>query len=328
MVFGGRRPEGLALDPRVAVVDLPDLPDAGEGSVHLGSDPVLAERSRSLSALLSSEPPDAVLVDYLPLGLGGELMEALVAARGSATRFAWGVPYPGVPRPRPRNPRVREALGRYDVAVAYSSPGWMDPFATYEEYGLPSRREWAGVVVPPALPRVSSEVPVVVGLAGAGLGAASLFSALLSCAAPLAASGRLRLRLVAGVFHEASALVAHARSLPGVEVLERGGAEETTRDAAVVVARCGYMTAYSVARLPAPVVFVPWPSADPRFTEQYDRAKALATLPGIRWVDEVAPGFEASLGAALEASLSEGCAQRVLPFSTEGARETARLLLS
>jgi predicted glycosyltransferase len=143
----------------------------------------------------------------------------------------------------------------------------------------------------------------------------------------MAATGRLRLRLIAGVYHEAGEAVERARDMPGVELLERGGAEECTRDAAVVVGRCGYNTAFSLANTDLPLIFIPWPSPDPAYTEQFDRARALATLPGIWWLDERESDAAEKLAQALEKALKRGRVPRELPFTTGGAEAAARLLV-
>jgi predicted glycosyltransferase len=305
-----------------------ELPDLGNS---LTDTRLIARRATLIKEHIDAHKPDRVLVDYLPLGLGAELVEALTGSHPPCL-FCWGMPYPGISKTAPRNPRIRKALARYRVAFVYTCPGWLDPVDSYREYGLPECIHHVGVVVPePLSPGPAAgreEAPLIVGLAGAGVGAEAIFRLLLEAVAPLACQGKARLRLVAGLYHEAADLVAQAQGLPGVEVLTEGGAEECARDASVVVARCGYNTAFSLANTELPLIFCPWPSPDPAYTEQFDRARALATLPGIWWIDERSPLAAAELGKTLELALARGRRPRQLPFATEGAARTAELLLS
>ncbi|MBI4858869.1 MAG: hypothetical protein HY815_01140, partial [Candidatus Riflebacteria bacterium] len=280
LVFGGARPPGFEPQDGVRVLALPEsrcldgVPDPA----------VLADRSRLIREAMREA--DACVVDYHPLGLNGELLDTLECAAQERwpVRFYWGIPYPGKPGPPPRNPRVRRALERYDCALGYSDAGWLDPFESHQS--LPANRVHVGVVAP--LPPSCRPVrpPVVVGLAGAGIGARPVYEIMLRAAAPLARDGRLGLRFVAGQFREGTPCLDEARRQPGVEVLGHGSAEGNIVDASAVVSRAGYNTAYLLAQTDLPLMFIPYCSPDPRYTEQYDRARRLSTLPGIRWVDE------------------------------------------
>ena len=314
------------MDAAVKVLDLPDWD--GEVSFSPSSDSarILARRKLEIRQILAELNPDRVLVDYLPLGLGGELMDALLDEQ-TTTRFVWGVPYPGREKKAPRNPRVRRALQRYSQALIYTSPNWLDPYDTYKDYVFPEKVEHVGVVVPEPCPWESGgEPPLVVGLAGAGIGAPGLFELISEAALGLVEQEKIRLRVVAGVFHQKGDAVERLRKHPLVELWEKGGAEEATRDADVVLSRCGYNTAFSLVRTPLPVAFVPWASPDPAYTEQFDRAKALATLPGVWWLDERDPQAVETLKEILTKALDRGPLERTLPFQVEGARRAAQVL--
>lgn len=321
LIFGGRRPPDLTVDPRIQVVDLPDAADS------LTDAQGIAHRAGLIRAEIERLRPDKVLVDYLPLGLGGELMESLLEGP-AVTEFIWGMPYPGQIKNAPRNPRIRKALARYGTALVYTSDDFLDPVESYAAYGVPAKVHRVGVVVPPPLPAVATTVPLVVGLAGAGVGAEAVINLLLEAAGPLLDSGRLRLRLVAGLYHSAAEAVERAKDRPNVEVLERGGAEVCTQDATVVFARCGYNTAFSMANTDLPVIFLPWPSPDPAYTEQFDRADALSELDGIWSVDERSESAVEDLSRTLSQALERGRRERVLPFETLGAERAADVLLS
>jgi predicted glycosyltransferase len=327
VVFGGRRPPGLAIDPRLEVLSLPEWD--GELSLFPGSESgrVLLQRKSGIKQLLRERQPDRVLVDYLPLGLGGELMDSLLDD-STSTEFVWGVPYPGREKKAPKNPRVRKALGRYSKALIYTTKGWLDPYETYRDYVFPKQVDHVGVVVPPREPLESSgEPPLVVGLAGAGIGAPGLFELMSEAALALVEQGRVRLRLVAGIYHQDAIVIERLREHPQVELWDAGSAEEATRDARVVISRCGYNTAFSLACSPLPVIFVPWASPDPAYTEQFDRAQALAELPGLWWLDERESTSADTMRLYLEEALELGPIERELPFEVEGARRAAEALM-
>lgn len=319
LLFGGRRPPGLVLDPRFSVLDLPEADDR-DAQTSDARGPIIRQAIDELK-------PDRVLVDYMALGLGAELMEALLHCSPSI-EFVWGMPYPGGKRGAPRNPRLRKAIARYAMALVYTDGGFLDPVETFEAYGVPDRLHRVGVVTNTPVVTEPTDPPLVVGLAGSGLGADVVISLLLQVAAPLAQAGKICLRLVAGVYHDSAEEIAKARALPWVEVLESGSAEASSQDATVVVARCGYNSAFAVANTDLSVVFIPRPNPDPAYTEQTDRAKALAELDGIWWVDEQDPEAAGALSLALIQALKRGRKPRSLPFTTDGARNAARILMS
>lgn len=319
LLFGGRRPPGLVLDPRFSVLDLPEAEDR-DSQTSDARGPIIRQAIDDLN-------PDRVVVDYMALGLGAELMEALLHC-SPGIEFVWGMPYPGGKRGAPRNPRLRKAIARYSMALVYTDGGFLDPVETFEAYGVPERLYRVGVVTDSPVVTEPSDPPLVVGLAGSGLGADMIVNLLLQTAAPLAQSGQIRLRLVAGVYHNSSEEIARAKAMPWVEVLESGGAEASSKDATVVVSRCGYNSAFAMANTDLSVIFIPRPNADPAYTEQTDRARALAELDGIWWVDEQDESSADILSRTLIQALEGGRAPRTLPFTTNGARKAAEILMS
>ncbi|GMU55912.1 MAG: hypothetical protein AMXMBFR33_50580 [Candidatus Xenobia bacterium] len=287
--------EGLT--PRGAV-ELVKLPSAVQREN-------LAERRALVQRTIASWDPDCVLVDHLPLGLEGELVDSLLAH--DRVRFVWGLPYAS-PGTRPRNPRLRAALARYQAALAYTDPGWCDPFESGLEL-LPAQRDYCGVIArPPEDPGPPSEPPLVVALAGAGAGGAELFDWLRD-----SLRGRARLRVVLGPLSDAR-LVSSA----DLEVLSEGAAEQSLRGASLVVARAGYNTAYTLARSSLPVILAPLDTPQSG-AEQLERAEALARLSGIWCLRRLDP-------AVLDEALAWR-GRRELPFRVDGAERAARFLL-
>lgn len=338
IITGCRFLDRIAVDGRVGVEALPpvEMSDgvrfapAGE---HDGGD-IMEERARRIEEFARSWSPDVMLVDHNATGLGGELIPTLLAARreGWPTRFVWGVrdipaaPAPAGRAPRPpRNPQIRAALDTYGGAVAYSDAGWIETFEGFRDYGLPARRDYVGVVAARPLPPVESPVPVVFGMTGGGWDGARLFRLLLEACRPMGEAGRVRLRFLAGPFAAAEFLGEACAAADWVEVWPTGTAEEGARDAAVVVSRAGYNSAYTLAQTPLPLVFVPFP--DPG-GEQVYRASLLARLPNVSAVDERAEGAAALLARQVERGLGAGRAERSLPFRVDGAERAAEWLVN
>jgi len=139
IVGGYQHTDLLDLDPRIEVQKLPALQFRSRSTAN----DVRRERRRLLLEFLSEWRPDVVLVDYYPVGVSGELLPVLRAATEENwhTMFVWGIPYPierDVLKPAP--PDIREALDRYELAIAYSDEQWHPVFDACEYYGLPTRR--------------------------------------------------------------------------------------------------------------------------------------------------------------------------------------------
>lgn len=179
LLTGCRWLEGVTIPVGVTVRQLPParmeglrLVGANDGDPH-----IITTRTARIRSALDEFRPDTVLVDHLALGLGGEWAELLAdpafARDAGGPLFVWGlrdiVYNPAFPKlaPRPpRNPRMRAALERYDAALAYSQPDWIDPFAALSGYPLPDQRMYAGIVSAP-MPSAATPDPAVAGAAGA-----------------------------------------------------------------------------------------------------------------------------------------------------------------
>ncbi len=335
IVTGCRFLDKLEFDPAVEVERLPAVTlEHGRFLALEGEEgDVMARRSARILAAARDWSPDAIVVDHLALGLGGELMATLLAAadEGWPTLFAWGMrdvssspDHPGHAPSPPKNPRIRKALKRYDMVLAYTDQDWIDPLAGWGDYPLPRSRVYTGVIAArPPRPAPAAEA-VVVGLAGGGTGGRRMFEDLLG----LKAAGRLPeevgVRLVAGPFGRAGELARKAEALPRVEVWPLGSVEEAVRDASVAVARVGYNTAYSLIQTDLPLVLTPLPTDG---EEQIYRARRLAELAGVWSVDEREPGAAEALAGAVLAALETGPTRRDLPFGTAGAERAAEAII-
>lgn len=314
----------LDLDPRIRVRQLPTL-DFRSGAA---ANDVRAQRRRLLLRHLSESRPDVVLVDHYPGGLAGELLPVLRAAADEQwhTMFVWGIPYPVqrdvVKRPPPD---VRRALARYELAIAYTDERWHPVFDAYADHGLPARRAYVGVVTgAPARPGRRG-LPVVVVLDGSGWAGPPMLGAVLELLRDRIVDGQLGVRVVLGPNGSSSPALDALAEVPGCEVWQTGSVDEAIANAAFVVSRAGYNSAFEVVANPVPVIFVPFQRGQP---EQMERARRLAELPGVWAVDEAAPSAEQDLSDAVHGALrlSGSPVRRELPFRTTGAAGAAALL--
>lgn len=324
----------LDLDPRVAVERLPAVRvEDGRFYPRDSADKhedVMATRAAALLTSMRRLEPDAVVVDHLPLGLGGELRPSLLAAADEAwpTRFVWGVPYSegATLRKRPGNPSIRRAYGRYDGLLAYGSPDYDDVFAQLPEWMLPPVRRYVGFVAGPAVHIIAPAQPRIVGFVGGGWGAPELFVALLAGFRALRRErSSLSLRLVVGPLGELARVRELVGDDPDVEVWSTGTIEAAIADASIVVSRVGYNSAVALARCPLPVIFIPQGMAA---DDQPRRAAQLSRLPGIEALDENAADFVERLASSLAAALAAGPVTRELLFPVDGARQAALAIAS
>lgn len=294
----------------IPMLDLPPLRKAVEMS--------LAEkRGQLLAEYLGNWRPNAVVCDTLPFGHGGEMLATLERARTESwsTHFWWGLPYAEMSKVAPlKNPRLRKALGVYRGVLAYAEPGEYDPVPAYRDFPLPGQVHHVGMVTETLPPPTGNSTgsPIIACLVGSGglNGAAPLVEKLLR----LRPTGS-KVRYVAGPLAKPE-----ARNPEGVEVLGEADLATAVADVDAVVCRVGYNTAYALMTTDLPVLLVPtaWP-------EQFQRARQLAELDSVLvWLEEQG---EEVLAQRLAALLELPRVERRLPFRTNGAANTARVLL-
>jgi predicted glycosyltransferase len=294
--------------------------DASGRAVALNSDDaddIIGRRSRRIVAFAERWRPDVIVVDHHPLGIGGELVDALLA---SNARFILGVPYAEALAQRPyRNPRLRAAISRYQDVLDYSDHG-VGAAAFPGERTTELRIVRVGVVTkPPLPPRHAGPRPRLVALAGGGTGGAEVYRLVLEAMRGLP---DWQLRLLVGPFGEAADVAALAHSHQGVEVWSTGTAEAAIRDATIVVSRAGYNTSYTLVQSDRPVVFIPQQLAG---DDQPSRARRMAGLPKVWNLDSSDPQIVASLAGILRGDLSP--VARALPFRIDGAAAAAREIM-
>lgn len=307
LITGCRFIGSLEFDPAVALELLPPA-RLENGVTYVGCDPALEGadiielRASRILELVRRIEPDVVLVDHNPVGLGGELLPTLIAAAAErwATRFVWGIAYlegTAVGRRPPGNPRIREAIGHYHAAIAYSEPGDLPLLDDCPAWAIPSRAAYVGTVAAPPLPPLPREDGLAVVVAGGGSTALELWRDVIEARRLLPASERLRLRFVVGPMGDADRIAALAAGETDVDVRATSTVAEAVRDAHVVIARSGYNTAAALLRTALPIVFVPVTGIS---RDQVTRAARLAGRPGV-WV--VSHGDAAARPAAIAEAL-------------------------
>jgi len=304
-----------ALVPRRPEVGVLELSEASLGDV---SDPAWQARERTLLAYCREARPDVVVVDALPFGARGELAGVLLAAQeeGWSTRLFWGLPYSKAVEGPVRNPRLRRAMAGYTGVLAYAERDWMDPFPDYAAFGLPGVAEHVGMVTAAVAP--AEGPPVLLCVIGSGrVSDDVVLQSFVASAGPLAEARGLGLRFVAGPMADMDRLAGLARGCDRLDLVQACSVEEAARDAAVVVSRVGYNSAFTLARTDIPLVLAPATLA-----EQTRRASLLAELDGIWTCPQDA--LESRLPALLEAALARGRTPRSLPFRVDGAQRAAR----
>jgi predicted glycosyltransferase len=337
VVTSYRNVESLRFDPRIEVALLPAVGMDWAGRLssigNVDHYSVIGERSRRICKICEDWEPDIVVVDHLPLGLSGELLDTILEARNSKwkTRFVLALEDQTsadagkLQRPdakTPRNPRVRRALEHYHGALAYSDPDWIDSFAGTPYFGMPEQRQYVGIVTGQPLPTKLSSEPLIVVLTGAGAGGLDLFDLILRAASVLLKENCVKLRFVVGPEGDHSEIARRASEYRNIEVWSEGRAIDAIKDAWLAVSRAGYDTAYTLVQTEVPTIFVPLPSLW-CFGEQFYRARCLSRLPNVWVLEERAHDALESLQARLRTGLEADRVKRHLPFRVTGAANAA-----
>lgn len=332
LMTGCRFLDRLSIEPAIKIERLAPVKMAGGLLVGAEDDDgaVMAKRGRRILEFVRDWKPEAVVSDHIALGLGGELIETLLAAKDEAwpTKFVWGVRdvirAPGSSSARggrPKNPGIRRALAGYAGAMAYSELGWIETFAQPADLPLPDRRGYVGVIADRPLPSRPSDRPLIVALAGGGTGGGVLFRLLLAATRKEEIAQEVRIRFVVGPFGRVEEVVGAADLDERFEIWPEGGVEEAVAEASVIVARAGYNTAYHVIQTDRPLILVPLYNEG---REQVYRAERLAELSGVWLVDEADPAAGKRLTEAIRAGLARGPVARKLPFGLDGAKRAAK----
>lgn len=326
----------LEIDPRIKIEKLPAAKTKGIRFVAYEDESdtsIILRRSKQILDFCREWKPDVVLVDHEFMGLGGELLDTLMAAKKEnwQTKFILGVPYyrlssdeNGETLKVPKNPRVKKALSTYHSVIAYTDEKFVNTLDSYKDSGFPELQKHVGFVVG-KVPKIKpADPPVVVGLCGGGWDSDHLLDMLVEVTKTLTQNNKLKLRFVTGPFGHADIAREKTKGLKNIEIWETGSVEEAIQDASLAVARMGYNTAYSLVQTELPLIFAPLPTP---CDEQYARAKQLEKLDRIWCIDEREDNVKDRLMTYLDLGLSSDLKPRTLPFSIEGAQMATNWIL-
>lgn len=305
----------LTLTPGGRPIPLPDDPDQSD---------IVARRSRLISRFCKGWSPHCLVADLQPLGQGGELVEALLDPDCSATRPVLGLPYaegrgggPGAYR----NPRLARAYRRYEHLFAYADPRFDDILEGQDSESLPPSAEYVGIVTArPTFPAARQPGDAIAVLCGGGYGGVQFYNFVLNATADIP---DVPLRMVVGPKGEAGpthAMVAGRN----VGLLDTATLDEAVGDAALVVSRAGYNTAFYLLQTSLPLVLIPQRMLN---DDQPRRAARMERYPNVWNVDESRPDALGQLREAVGAALCAKPSRRELGFDTDGAANAAARLI-
>lgn len=330
--FGGLRPP--------AGVDLLKVPTAPPGAdsawsgtgrrppagLALKPEQITGLRADLYRAAVDHVDPDVVIVDYRPLGRGGDMIPALKLARerGNCT-VALGIwdsdDAPGALRKQWTSELMTSAAEFYDMAFVYGPPAADDVrVAAISGAGIPVH-EVGFVSAPPAEAPAADVAPgYLLATTGGGVdGFATLDSVLAA----------LRLRalpvhsvLVAGPLMPSDDFARLRAAAEGLDVTlfeSRADLPELLAGARAVVSMAGYCTSTEVIASGKPALMVP--RAVPR-EEQLNRAKRLADAGRVSLLDPRELSAESMRAALAELLTQEARGAE----SLSGAGDVGRLL--
>lgn len=343
---GSPAAELFALPPRCELVRLPSIRKQENGRYEARSLPgplerVTHVRTELILALLRSYRPHVLLVDHTAVGPGRELVPVLESIRRSrcATQVVLGMrdvlDSPERAKREIHDKKIVSALERlYDHVLVYGDSRILDLVA---EYGLPesvaAKLTYVGLVHPPTGFPSSTEShgngKQIVVCAGGGEDGYELFDravAALSCLP----DPELRATLVAGPLM-AKESFARLTSLAGSDA--RLSVHQASREmpfllaeSDLVIGMGGYNTVYESLALGRRLLVVPRPG--PR-REQIERARRLADLGVLHWLDPEVATTAGSFAAAIARSLATPLRPLAdTGISTTGAQTTARALIT
>lgn len=333
LVTGCSALDRLALPPGVEVTSLPAL--LFRNDTYVAADgtrsamDVMRDRAAQIVERLRAFRPHVLVADHTPLGLAGELLPALSAARqeGWPTRWVLGLPYPEgtlVARRLPPPPREQAAVAAYSAVLAYV-PEEQSFLHRLADWVPVATRVATGFVADAPLPAAPAEPRgLVVVAAGGGSTAPDLCRLALAARRRLPVDSRPPMRLLSGPLSDVADLrrTTVGAADEGVSWIAHGHLKDLVRDAAVVVSRAGYNSAAFLLQTRLPLVFVPTVGAS---GDQLVRAASWPEWPGVRVVPPDAGDPEASLAGALAEAATIGVvAPRLV---ADGAVRAARWLI-
>jgi predicted glycosyltransferase len=282
---------------------------------------IIEERIAQIGAFIESFSPDILLVDTLPLGFKNELKQFLTQTSQSGGGPAWVL---GSPYPPPgfenifKSPGDRRAFSAYNFGMIYNDE---TPDPAYDKISFPLKN--VGIVAgpPPPLPNLSSNTILVT--AGGGTWSPGLLDPVITATAHYREQGVL-VKFIVGPLANFAALAARAGNVKNLELIASSTIEEALEDARIVIARCGYNTAATLARTQLPIIFVPYCADETE--EQFTRAQNLALMKNIVMINPLEGDVAPKLEMAIQEMINIKPEPRQDPFSFMGGQRAASYL--
>ena len=312
-------PPGAVLTP--SLPRYPSRKDELESSIA-----IMKRRITLITSFLSDWQPDFLVVDHFYSGIGGELLALLdLVDRAGNMKLVAGVPYiENIWVPKEGNMKQLELFKKYNLALGYNEHSFDPVLDNLPMFPKLMKRRYVGVPVPtpyPSPPCQEANAPRrVVVLCGSGVhrNVSAFLQQIVTACRSLLHKGAIQLCLVAGSIETFSFLSNDEQR--DIVIQPEGKAEEYMTRADIIVARCGYNTAYTVVQGMAPVIFSPRPGNG---LEQIIRARKLAQLERVWNVDQEQRNFTEKLEQALREALAAPLGIRPLPFRTNAPERVA-----
>ena len=271
---GSPKAGSFALDRRIHLLRLPGIFKVTDGSYRAGdpgrsSQTVLDERARILAHAATLLRPHIFIADKEPLGLLGELVEALRVLRAVGSYRVLGLrdvlDDPRFLRQEWRNKKITgQVADVYDAFWVYGPRGFCDPLVGLDlPPSVHERTRFLGYIDAPAgvagPPAAASGERLLVTAGGGGDGCDLMM-------AVLAAYERERDAILPAVFLlgpfmerlQSRQIRRRASALPGATVIDfTTDLESLLASAAGVVAMCGYNTFCEIVAQDKPALFIP-----------------------------------------------------------------------
>lgn len=331
LVTGSPVAQNFDLPPGADYIKLPSVVKTGNDQYRARTLEVSPERIRQLRAAIIADvsahfAPDVVLVDHAPLGMNGELLQALRHLRqyAPATRIVLGLrdilDEPQRVREQWTAQGVYTAIEEfYDRLLIYGQADIFDPVSAYAlPPALAARTHFCGYIRREEPVRPAGELraelelddaPFILITTGGGGDGAALESAFLDALPRISHNRAVQAVVVTGPLmaeDECARLEARCAAYPTVRLRRfHPDMPGLMRASALVVAMGGYNTLCEILVSGRPAVIVP--RSQPRL-EQYLRTQAFAARGFVEMLS-VAEATPARLAAAIERGLEQGAAE-------------------
>lgn len=304
-----------AAHPRIRYFEIDQVEKLPDGH-YRSADPELSfeqaidARKRSINEFLRRQPADIFIADKEPLGLGGELSEALEFLRAQGTTLVLGLrdvlDEPEKLQEEWKNKGISNAIeGLYDHIWVYGSPDFYDPLQGLDlPPSVVSRCSYTGYLYQPhpefeQRPQAGLPDDYLLVTAGGGGDGEFLMNAVLSAYEEdpsIPCPAVLLLGPFSNGVHEKD-IRSRAKRISGTTVIGFNTEPETLiRHSRAVIGMCGYNTFCEVIARDKQVLFVP--RQTPRMEQliRAERAKALGLCEVVKGDQAVNPaGFAAHI---------------------------------